>query len=237
MPDIMPRLYLKATHLCKQIPLADGELRLLDHLDLEAKAGESIAITGTSGCGKSTLLALLAGLDQPSGGTIELLDQPLTTLNEDQRAALRLGQIGFVFQAFHLIPHLTAEENVRLPLELGRHQTTGHAIKNRAREVLQQVGLGQRLHHLPGQLSGGEQQRVALARAFVYPVKILFADEPTGNLDFKTATQMMDLLFNLQQHYQTTLVLVTHDPALAQRCDTHYQLQNGKLHAQPRSSD
>lgn len=221
---------LTATGLSKRVPLESDELTILNGLDLQVAAGESVAITGVSGSGKSTLLGLLAGLDVPTTGTIELLGRNLSQLNEDQRAALRLGQVGFVFQSFHLIPHFTALENVRLPLELDKQQ---QSIQQRAIQALQQVGLGQRLQHLPGQLSGGEQQRVALARAFVYPVKILFADEPTGNLDQQTAQRMMELLFALQQQHNTALVLVTHDPALAQRCQTHYQLRDQKLYANP----
>lgn len=221
---------LTATGLSKRVPLESEELIILEGLDLQVTAGESVAITGVSGSGKSTLLGLLAGLDVPTTGTIELLGRNLSQLNEDQRAALRLGQVGFVFQSFHLIPHFTALENVRLPLELDKQQS---AIQQRAIQALQQVGLGQRLQHLPGQLSGGEQQRVALARAFVYPVKILFADEPTGNLDQQTAQRMMELLFALQQQHDTALVLVTHDLALAQRCQTHYQLRDQKLYVNP----
>lgn len=229
-PSFVIEKTLTATGISKRVPLESDELTILNGLDLQVAAGESVAITGVSGSGKSTLLGLLAGLDVPTTGTIELLGRNLSQLNEDQRAALRLGQVGFVFQSFHLIPHFTALENVRLPLELDKQQ---QSIQQRAIQALQQVGLGQRLQHLPGQLSGGEQQRVALARAFVYPVKILFADEPTGNLDQQTAQRMMELLFALQQQHNTALVLVTHDPALAQRCQTHYQLRDQKLYANP----
>jgi len=186
--------------------------------------GESVAIVGASGSGKTTLLGLLAGLDLPSHGTIALAGAALNTLDEEARAQLRAREVGFVFQSFHLLPALTAEENIALPLELA-----GREDPARVREVLEQVGLGHRSRHYPRQLSGGEQQRVALARAFVARPRILFADEPTGSLDQTTGQQISDLLFALNATSDTTLVLVTHDLRLAQRCERIYQLDGGRL--------
>ncbi|MEN5265910.1 ATP-binding cassette domain-containing protein [Stenotrophomonas sp. TWI587] len=186
--------------------------------------GESVAIVGASGSGKTTLLGLLAGLDLPSHGSIALAGADLNTLDEEARAQLRAREVGFVFQSFHLLPALTAEENIALPLELA-----GREDAARVREVLEQVGLGHRARHYPRQLSGGEQQRVALARAFVARPRILFADEPTGSLDQATGQQISDLLFALNATSDTTLVLVTHDLRLAQRCERIYQLDGGRL--------
>ena len=186
--------------------------------------GESVAIVGASGSGKTTLLGLLAGLDLPSHGTIALAGADLSALDEEARAQLRAREVGFVFQSFHLLPALTAEENIALPLELA-----GREDPARVREVLEQVGLGHRARHYPRQLSGGEQQRVALARAFVARPRILFADEPTGSLDQATGQQISDLLFALNATSDTTLVLVTHDLRLAQRCERIYQLDGGRL--------
>ncbi|MER2178911.1 MAG: ABC transporter ATP-binding protein [Stenotrophomonas maltophilia] len=186
--------------------------------------GESVAIVGASGSGKTTLLGLLAGLDLPSHGTIALAGAELNALDEEARAQLRAREVGFVFQSFHLLPALTAEENIALPLELA-----GREDAARVREVLEQVGLGHRARHYPRQLSGGEQQRVALARAFVARPRILFADEPTGSLDQATGQQISDLLFALNATSDTTLVLVTHDLRLAQRCERIYQLDGGRL--------
>ena len=186
--------------------------------------GESVAIVGASGSGKTTLLGLLAGLDLPSHGTIALAGAELNALEEEARAQLRAREVGFVFQSFHLLPALTAEENIALPLELA-----GREDAARVREVLEQVGLGHRARHYPRQLSGGEQQRVALARAFVARPRILFADEPTGSLDQATGQQISDLLFALNATSDTTLVLVTHDLRLAQRCERIYQLDGGRL--------
>ena len=186
--------------------------------------GESVAIVGASGSGKTTLLGLLAGLDLPSHGSIALAGADLNTLDEEARAQLRAREVGFVFQSFHLLPALTAEENIALPLELA-----GREDAARVREVLEQVGLGHRARHYPRQLSGGEQQRVALARAFVARPRILFADEPTGSLDQTTGQQISDLLFALNATSDTTLVLVTHDLRLAQRCERIYQLDGGRL--------
>ncbi|MCP3036258.1 ATP-binding cassette domain-containing protein [Xanthomonas euvesicatoria] len=189
--------------------------------------GDSIAIVGASGSGKTTLLGLLAGLDLPSRGSIALSGQQLGQLDEEARAALRARDVGFVFQSFHLLPALTAEENIALPLELA-----GREDPARVREVLEAVGLSARARHYPRQLSGGEQQRVALARAFVARPRILFADEPTGSLDQATGAQISDLLFALNATSDTTLVLVTHDMSLAQRCRHIYRIDSGRLHAQ-----
>ncbi|WP_372470042.1 ABC transporter ATP-binding protein [Xanthomonas sp. WHRI 7064] len=193
--------------------------------------GDSIAIVGASGSGKTTLLGLLAGLDLPSRGSIALSGQQLGQLDEEARAALRAREVGFVFQSFHLLPALTAEENIALPLELA-----GREDPARVREVLDAVGLSARARHYPRQLSGGEQQRVALARAFVAKPRILFADEPTGSLDQTTGAQISDLLFALNATSDTTLVLVTHDMTLAQRCNHIYRIDSGRLHAQPGSA-
>lgn len=193
--------------------------------------GDSIAIVGASGSGKTTLLGLLAGLDLPSRGSIALSGQQLGQLDEEARAALRAREVGFVFQSFHLLPALTAEENIALPLELARREDPA-----RVREVLEAVGLSARARHYPRQLSGGEQQRVALARAFVAKPRILFADEPTGSLDQATGAQISELLFALNATSDTTLVLVTHDMTLAQRCNHIYRIDSGRLHAQPGSA-
>ncbi|MCC8468499.1 ABC transporter ATP-binding protein [Xanthomonas phaseoli] len=189
--------------------------------------GDSIAIVGASGSGKTTLLGLLAGLDLPSRGSIALAGQDLGQLDEEARAALRARDVGFVFQSFHLLPALTAEENIALPLDLA-----GREDPARVREVLEAVGLSARARHYPRQLSGGEQQRVALARAFVARPRILFADEPTGSLDQATGAQISDLLFALNATSDTTLMLVTHDMTLAQRCRHIYRIDSGRLHAQ-----
>lgn len=222
----MNKTIIQTTNLVKTIPQAGRELQILRGVSLAIDTGESVAITGLSGSGKSTLLGLLAGLDLPTSGTVMLFGQNLDGLDEDQRAALRLGRVGFVFQAFHLLENLTALENVMLPLELG---AAGNGRVQLATEALQQVGLGERLSHYPTQLSGGEQQRVALARAFVTRPQILFADEPTGNLDRATGHEISELLFALQEKFQTTLVLVTHDDTLAARCQRHYRMEEGTL--------
>ncbi|MEA5148651.1 ABC transporter ATP-binding protein [Xanthomonas arboricola] len=200
-------------------------------MSLTVGEGDSIAIVGASGSGKTTLLGLLAGLDLPSRGSIALSGQQLGQLDEEARAALRAREVGFVFQSFHLLPALTAEENIALPLELA-----GREDPARVREVLEAVGLSARARHYPRQLSGGEQQRVALARAFVAKPRILFADEPTGSLDQATGAQISDLLFALNATSDTTLVLVTHDMTLAQRCNHIYRIDSGRLHAQPGSA-
>ncbi|WP_281256836.1 ABC transporter ATP-binding protein [Xanthomonas pisi] len=196
-------------------------------MSLTVSEGDSIAIVGASGSGKTTLLGLLAGLDLPTRGSIALSGQDLGQLDEEARAALRAREVGFVFQSFHLLPALTAEENIALPLELA-----GREDPARVREVLEAVGLSARARHYPRQLSGGEQQRVALARAFVAKPRILFADEPTGSLDQTTGAQISDLLFALNATSDTTLVLVTHDMTLAQRCHHIYRIDSGRLHAQ-----
>ena len=200
-------------------------LTILDQVSLQVRHGERIAITGTSGAGKSTLLGLLAGLDLPSSGKVWLGDQELTLLDEDGRAALRANEVGFVFQSFHLIPSLTALENVMLPLELANHEEPRKA----ALQALQNVGLGARSGHYPRQLSGGEKQRVAIARAYVVRPTVLFADEPTGNLDQQTGETIIDILFRMNQEYGTTLVLVSHDQQLAQRCDRIIQMEAGHI--------
>lgn len=205
-------------------------LQILKGIKFKVSQGESVAITGISGSGKTTLLGLLAGLDVPTSGEVILLDQNLSSLDEDQRAALRLGKVGFVFQSFHLMDNLTALENVMLPLELdGNLSLKNNDIRARAEDALKEVGLEHRMAHLPTQLSGGEQQRVALARAFVSNPIILFADEPTGNLDSNTGNEIIELLFSMQQQNNTTLVLVTHDDALADRCQTHYRIDAGQI--------
>ena len=216
---------LTARHLNKVVPSAEGELSILHDLSLDLCRGDSLAIVGSSGSGKSTLLGLLAGLDLPSSGSIHLAGQDLSQLDEDQRARLRAEQVGFVFQSFQLLDSLNALENVMLPLEL-----EGHAdARQRARALLERVGLGQRLSHYPRQLSGGEQQRVAIARAFVAEPAVLFADEPTGNLDSHTGERICDLLFELNRERGATLVLVTHDARLAQRCNRQIRLEAGQL--------
>ncbi|WP_215478573.1 ABC transporter ATP-binding protein [Methylovulum psychrotolerans] len=212
-------------NLGKAVATADKNLHILSAINLIIKSGESVAVVGESGSGKSTLIGLLAGLDTPTSGTIHLNGQSLTGLDEDGRAALRSQLIGFVFQAFQLLPGLTALENVMLPLEL----LGNPEAKTIAAQLLERVGLAQRLSHTPKQLSGGEQQRVALARAFATRPAILFADEPTGNLDSKTGAHIIDLLFELNQERHTTLILVTHDHALAARCQRTIRLSAGEL--------
>ena len=200
-------------------------LTILDDVSLAVGAGESIAVVGASGAGKSTLLALLAGLDEPTAGSVWLEGTELSALDEDGRAEARARHVGFVFQSFHLIPSLTALENVMLPLELAGRADARAA----AREVLKQVGLESRLGHYPRQLSGGEQQRVAIARAFVTRPSVLFADEPTGNLDSTTGARVIQLLFDLNRATGTTLVLVTHDRAIAERCNRVIEMDAGRL--------
>ncbi|WP_106418381.1 ABC transporter ATP-binding protein [Salinicola tamaricis] len=216
---------LEARGLGKQVTSGERQLTILDDLDLCVMPGESVAILGSSGAGKSTLLALLAGLDTPSHGELALFGTALPALDEDGRAALRAGRVGFVFQNFQLLPTLTALENVMLPLEL----TPGRDHQQRARDWLGRVGLGERLDHLPKQLSGGEQQRVAVARAFVTRPELVFADEPTGNLDRDTGSAIIESLFALNREAGTTLVLVTHDPHLARRCQRCLRLDGGRL--------
>ena len=215
---------LKAENLCKQVSSPEGSLTIVDDVSLGIAAGESVAVTGPSGAGKSTLLALLAGLDVPTSGRVLLAGQDLTRLDEDGRARLRAQRVGFVFQSFHLIPALTALENVMLPLELAG---LGDA-RRIAAETMTGVGLGERTGHYPRQLSGGEQQRVAIARAFVTRPAVLFADEPTGNLDTATGARVGELLFDLNAHAHTTLVLVTHDRELAARCGRVVRMEAGR---------
>jgi putative ABC transport system ATP-binding protein len=214
-----------AESLGKEVTTSEGLLQILLGINLIIKSGESIAIVGESGSGKSTLISLLAGLDTPSYGSITVNGHLLTAMNEDGRAALRSELIGFVFQSFQLLPGLTALENVMLPLELNGNPQA----KSLATALLKRVGLSHRLSHTPKQLSGGEQQRVALARAFVGKPAILFADEPTGNLDSKTGARIIDLLFELNHEHKTTLILVTHDQALATRCQRTIQLSSGSI--------
>ncbi|WP_449412825.1 ABC transporter ATP-binding protein [Pandoraea soli] len=211
--------------LGKRLRDATGELVILQDIDVSVAKGQSVAIVGASGSGKSTLLGLMAGLDTASDGSITLLGKSLGDLDEEGRAALRRGAVGFVFQSFQLMPHLTALENVMLPLELLGETRDVH---DRAIKLLEQVGLGSRLAHYPKQLSGGEQQRVALARAFVTEPAVLFADEPTGSLDTATGERVIDLMFSLNKASGATLVLVTHDQAIAQRCDATVQLAGGQ---------
>jgi putative ABC transport system ATP-binding protein len=216
---------LQVEGLGKRVALPSGPLTILDDVSFAIAAGERVAIVGASGSGKSTLLALMAGLDTPSNGRVALDGAPLSTLDEDGRAKVRGEKVGFVFQSFQLLPSLTALENVMLPLEL-RGDTD---VRSPAQQILQKVGLGERLDHYPRQLSGGEQQRVALARAFVTRPALLFADEPTGNLDTRTGQAIIELLFGLNADTGTTLVLVTHDERLAERCDRVLRLDTGRL--------
>ncbi len=218
-----------ARNLGKDILAPGGRLVILDGLDLQVEAGQAVAILGASGSGKSTLLGVLAGLDQASRGEVRLLGHSLAPLDEDARAGLRAGRVGFVFQSFQLLPNLTALENVLLPLEL-RDSPNPDAT---ARAALDQVGLAGRADHYPRQLSGGEQQRVAIARAFATRPALLFADEPTGNLDARTGDQVIDLLLRLRQELGTTLVLATHDLGLTRRCDRRLLLELGRLEEQP----
>jgi len=216
---------IKVSQLLKTVPTADGDLDILRGINLEIAAGTSAAIVGASGSGKSTLLGLLAGMDVASGGEITLDGQELSLLDEDQRARLRAEKIGFVFQSFQLLPALTARENVMLPLELSGKKDADQI----ADRLLAEVGLSGRLDHYHTTLSGGEQQRVAIARAFARQPKILFADEPTGNLDTRTGERVIDLLFQLNASEGTTLVLVTHDERLARRCDIRFAMDAGEL--------
>ena len=216
---------LSANHLGKQVISSDGALAILHDICFDLYQGESVAITGSSGSGKSTLLSLLAGLDTPTAGNVVMMGQDLNQLNEDGRASLRASHVGFVFQSFQLLPHLNALENVMLPSELKGDLDA----KDKATLWLEKVGLKDRLRHFPKTLSGGEQQRVALARAFINQPAILFADEPTGSLDEASGNRVIDLLFDLNQANHSTLMLVTHDPALASRCQRQLQLQGGKL--------
>jgi putative ABC transport system ATP-binding protein len=216
---------VRADGLTKQVATPDHTLVIVREATFSVRAGESVAILGASGSGKSTLLGLLAGLDVPTSGRAYIAGEDLSALNEDGRARLRGQMVGFVFQSFQLLPALTALENVMLPLEL--NGTSGAA--DRARQVLERVGLGERTTHYPRQLSGGEQQRVAVARAFVTEPRLLFADEPTGNLDSTTGEQVIELLFRMNREQGTTLVLVTHDADLAKRCDRRIHISAGAI--------
>ena len=216
---------LEAQGVGKQVSSPEGTLTILSDVSFQILAGESVAVVGPSGAGKSTLLALLAGLDLPSNGQVLLNGTNLSTLDEDGRALVRAESVGFVFQSFHLVPSLNALENVMLPLELAGHGEARRA----ARELIDKVGLADRWSHYPAQLSGGEKQRVAIARAFAIEPAVLFADEPTGNLDSRTGANIMALMFELNRNSSTTLVLVTHDGGLAERCDRIIELDGGRL--------
>jgi len=216
---------LAANNVTKQVSSPEGTLTILSHVSFAIDKGDSVAIVGASGAGKSTLLALLAGLDLPTEGEIILDGAKMTELDEDGRAAVRAASVGFVFQSFHLVPSLNALENVMLPLELAGKENPRTAAK----EILEQVGLGERWSHYPAQLSGGEKQRVAIARAFATEPAVLFADEPTGNLDSITGGHIVDLMFELNRNSSTTLILVTHDKTLAARCDRVLGLDAGRL--------
>jgi putative ABC transport system ATP-binding protein len=219
---------LEVTNLTQQFRSGEKELTVLDHVDFSVESGTTCSIVGPSGSGKTTLLGLCAGLDRPTTGEVTLNDVKLGPLTEDQRAAVRNKHVGFVFQTFQLVPTLTALENVMVPLELRGVKTS--EVQRDAEELLTQVGLADRMSHYPAQLSGGEQQRVAIARAFINKPKILFADEPTGNLDSETGATIEDLLFDLNKARGTTLVLVTHDLSLAEQCQRIIRLKNGKIH-------
>jgi putative ABC transport system ATP-binding protein len=225
LPNAATAAVLEVSRLSKRVALPDRVLTILDAVGFTIARGEAVAIVGASGSGKSTLLSLMAGLDTPTEGEVRLAGQALSSLDEDGRARLRGEHVGFVFQSFQLLPSLTALENVMLPMELAGADDADP----RARDILGRVGLGERLGHYPRQLSGGEQQRVALARAFVARPGVLFADEPTGNLDTTTGNAVVELLFGLNREIGTTLVLVTHDERLAARCDRRIRLAGGKM--------
>jgi putative ABC transport system ATP-binding protein len=219
------KIVLEAQDLTRKVSSPEGELTIVDQVSLQIAAGESVALVGASGAGKSTLLALLAGLDLPTSGRVWIDGNELGALDEDARARVRADRVGFVFQAFHLVPSLTALENVMLPLELNGRRDA----RPQARDILHRVGLAGRAGHYPRQLSGGEQQRVALARATVTRPAVLFADEPTGNLDTATGESICQLLFDLNREFQTTLLLVTHDVHLASRCGRTLTMSAGRL--------
>lgn len=227
--SIMPQAMISAQHLQKTINTSQKQLCILDDLNLEIQPGEQVAITGRSGSGKSTLLGILATLDQPSSGQLYIHGREVSQLNEEQRAQIRLEHIGFVFQSFQLLSSLTALENVMLPLRAHRDFRYDHA-EQQALALLKKVGLERQSQQTPKVLSGGEQQRLAIARALIGQPKIIFADEPTGNLDGETAREVEQLLFELNREFGTTLVLVTHDRSLAEKCQKHYELSQGKLH-------
>ena len=229
---IMPQAIISAQKLTQKIQLSQKQLTIFEDLDLDIQAGEQVAITGRSGSGKSTLLGILATLDQASSGRLLVCGESVSNLNEEQRALVRLRNIGFVFQSFQLLPHLTALENVMLPLRLQPGFKYAEA-EQKALALLHKVGLDRQAQQTPKVLSGGEQQRVAIARALVSEPKIIFADEPTGNLDGETAREIEQLLFQLNQELGTTLVLVTHDRKLAQQCQRHFELLNSELIEHP----
>ncbi|CAD9194629.1 ABC transporter ATP-binding protein [Acinetobacter bohemicus] len=225
---IMPQVIISAQQLTQKIKIAQKELRIFENLNFEIYAGEQVAITGRSGSGKSTLLGILATLDQASAGKLMVCGELIGELNEEQRALVRLKHIGFVFQSFQLLPHLTAVENVMLPLRLQKNFNFAVAEK-KALALLKKVGLERQATQTPKVLSGGEQQRVAIARALISDPQIIFADEPTGNLDTQTAEDIEQLLFQLNRELGTTLVLVTHDPKLAEQCQRHFELLDGHI--------
>lgn len=225
---IMPQVIISAQQLTQKIKIAQKELRIFENLNFEIYAGEQVAITGRSGSGKSTLLGILATLDQASAGKLMVCGKLIGELNEEQRALVRLKYIGFVFQSFQLLPHLTAVENVMLPLRLQKNFNFAAAEK-KALALLKKVGLERQATQTPKVLSGGEQQRVAIARALISDPQIIFADEPTGNLDTQTAEDIEQLLFQLNRELGTTLVLVTHDPKLAEQCQRHFELLDGHI--------
>lgn len=229
---IMPQAIISAQKLTQKIQFSQKQLTIFEDLDLDIQAGEQVAITGRSGSGKSTLLGILATLDQASSGQLMVCGESVSNLNEEQRALVRLRNIGFVFQSFQLLPHLTALENVMLPLRLQPGFKYAEA-EQKALALLHKVGLDRQAQQTPKVLSGGEQQRVAIARALVSEPKIIFADEPTGNLDGETAKEIEQLLFQLNRELGTTLVLVTHDRKLAQQCQRHFELLNGQLIEHP----
>jgi putative ABC transport system ATP-binding protein len=219
--------FLHTKHLSKQVQSGDSKIHILRDVNMEIKAGETVAIVGASGSGKTTLLSILAGLDLPTSGEVFFDKQPLHQLSEEARASIRAKAVGFIFQSFQLLPTMTALENVMLPMEI--QYAPSKQARAEAAEWLKRVGLGARLHHYPKRLSGGEQQRVAIARAFVNQRKIIFSDEMTGNLDTQTGRLVTDILFSLNQEFQTTLVLVTHDEHLSSRCEKRFQLSEGIL--------
>ena len=226
--SIMPQVIISAQQLTQKIKIAEKELCIFENLNFEIYSGEQIAITGRSGSGKSTLLGILATLDQATSGALSVCGASIAELNEEQRALVRLQHIGFVFQSFQLLPHLTALDNVMMPLRLQKNFNFALA-EQKALDLLKKVGLERQAMQTPKVLSGGEQQRVAIARALISEPKIIFADEPTGNLDMQTAQEIEQLLFQLNQEFGTTLILVTHDAELAKQCQRHFELFDGGL--------